>query len=774
MTINPRVALKKISVVEKKIDKKVESAKPQAKEQADEKDDSDGGESDADRTDDTESESPEISYSEDDDEDDLDFSVNDRFGQKKLTKRQRRKIAARKARKNEKQQPQECEMDVSQEADTSKEIKVRKTKSPKKGPSRTNSFKDANPVVPAITPPTIPKKNIVIYPSAIQETSGIQKSSIGNVVIVKTQKNSPNFGNPGFKTIIDRQVVGGMVVLNKKTVAIVPNPENPTKIAPETSKIVLAPKIEKKPEALPETVRKTFIDSDKKIDVIEDIRFTEFVPLTSEIIKTKIPAQISVQTHQSSQDLVNDLMGFETPAEATPETPSAPQSVVSGSMDLDDGLPEDVLQHVAELVEHKEIQEIIDKVQSFPDLSQLTEGADSTLNTSVEVTAATSSTISVSTPSTPQSSSLDLLKEKTPISVTKKTPIRVVRSDGRVIELPPIEAPATRSAKRRLQGSESSTSPALNPPSASKIPKIEKAASVKEPQSQSSSRRSSLAKSEKDGTLSGKSSRRQSAVVTETDEMDSDATWNSEDDPDRLWCICKQPHNNRFMICCDKCEDWFHGKCVNITKSKAREMEEKGKEWTCPNCKAKIKEGKDIKPVNQPKLTKFFTKHQKGADEVKAAPGMCVICKVNPARNDSVYCSDECIRNHANKHMDEPKKSATPTTPLPPGASPLPHSSHSHHHHHSSHSSSSSSSTPQHAKKDSSASNSPALNISTKSGENKKFSNILKDKNNKVRFFKCTFFFLEKSIMGMFLNKFYSFDSVPSEKSKTLQMRYTM
>lgn len=52
----------------------------------------------------------------------------------------------------------------------------------------------------------------------------------------------------------------------------------------------------------------------------------------------------------------------------------------------------------------------------------------------------------------------------------------------------------------------------------------------------------------------------------------------------RLWCICKQPHNNRFMICCDGCEDWFHGKCVNITKAMGQAMEEQGIEWRCPNC----------------------------------------------------------------------------------------------------------------------------------------------------------------------------------------------
>lgn len=51
-----------------------------------------------------------------------------------------------------------------------------------------------------------------------------------------------------------------------------------------------------------------------------------------------------------------------------------------------------------------------------------------------------------------------------------------------------------------------------------------------------------------------------------------------------LWCICRQPHNNRFMICCDKCEDWFHGKCVNVTKAMGVEMEERGVEWVCPSC----------------------------------------------------------------------------------------------------------------------------------------------------------------------------------------------
>ena len=79
----------------------------------------------------------------------------------------------------------------------------------------------------------------------------------------------------------------------------------------------------------------------------------------------------------------------------------------------------------------------------------------------------------------------------------------------------------------------------------------------------------------------------------DSDDEDSDEDMNSEDadsedDPHKLWCICQQPHNNRFMICCDNCLDWFHGKCVGITKKMGKEMEEAGNEWTCPKCKNEV------------------------------------------------------------------------------------------------------------------------------------------------------------------------------------------
>ncbi|KAJ4901236.1 PHD finger protein ALFIN-LIKE 6 [Raphanus sativus] len=37
---------------------------------------------------------------------------------------------------------------------------------------------------------------------------------------------------------------------------------------------------------------------------------------------------------------------------------------------------------------------------------------------------------------------------------------------------------------------------------------------------------------------------------------------------------------DEFWICCDACEKWFHGKCVNITPAKAEHI----KHYKCPSC----------------------------------------------------------------------------------------------------------------------------------------------------------------------------------------------
>ncbi|KAJ1519876.1 hypothetical protein ONE63_004117 [Megalurothrips usitatus] len=52
-------------------------------------------------------------------------------------------------------------------------------------------------------------------------------------------------------------------------------------------------------------------------------------------------------------------------------------------------------------------------------------------------------------------------------------------------------------------------------------------------------------------------------------------------DTQELYCLCKQPYDeSQFYICCDRCQDWFHGRCVGILQSEADNIDE----YTCPNC----------------------------------------------------------------------------------------------------------------------------------------------------------------------------------------------
>ena len=36
-----------------------------------------------------------------------------------------------------------------------------------------------------------------------------------------------------------------------------------------------------------------------------------------------------------------------------------------------------------------------------------------------------------------------------------------------------------------------------------------------------------------------------------------------------VFCICRKPDDGHFMIACDACYKWFHGKCVQITEEEA-------------------------------------------------------------------------------------------------------------------------------------------------------------------------------------------------------------
>ncbi|XP_017127520.1 nucleosome-remodeling factor subunit NURF301 isoform X2 [Drosophila elegans] len=58
----------------------------------------------------------------------------------------------------------------------------------------------------------------------------------------------------------------------------------------------------------------------------------------------------------------------------------------------------------------------------------------------------------------------------------------------------------------------------------------------------------------------------------------------------QLYCSCRQPYDeSQFYICCDKCQDWFHGRCVGILQSEAEFIDE----YVCPECQRKTDANSD-------------------------------------------------------------------------------------------------------------------------------------------------------------------------------------
>ena len=67
------------------------------------------------------------------------------------------------------------------------------------------------------------------------------------------------------------------------------------------------------------------------------------------------------------------------------------------------------------------------------------------------------------------------------------------------------------------------------------------------------------------------------------------------------YCICDRPEDGKFMVGCDVCDNWFHPKCVNISKRVAKSLDY----FVCPHCKDFIPE-EDRKQVFFSFLKLFF------------------------------------------------------------------------------------------------------------------------------------------------------------------------
>uniref|UniRef100_A0A667ZYH7 Death inducer-obliterator 1 n=1 Tax=Myripristis murdjan TaxID=586833 RepID=A0A667ZYH7_9TELE len=151
-------------------------------------------------------------------------------------------------------------------------------------------------------------------------------------------------------------------------------------------------------------------------------------------------------------------------------------------------------------------------------------------------------------------------------------------------------------------------------------------------------------------------------------------------DPNALYCICRQKHNKRFMICCDRCEEWFHGDCVGITEARGRLMERNGEDYICPNLDPSAsateeKTGDDlgikgrIEKATNPTGKKKIKIFQPVAEESNLPKCIGPGCE-NNAQPDSVYCGNDCILRHAAVAMKSKERAKAQKTKSTPKVTP--------------------------------------------------------------------------------------------------------
>ncbi|KLO14429.1 hypothetical protein SCHPADRAFT_939500 [Schizopora paradoxa] len=101
------------------------------------------------------------------------------------------------------------------------------------------------------------------------------------------------------------------------------------------------------------------------------------------------------------------------------------------------------------------------------------------------------------------------------------------------------------------------------------------------------------------------------------------------DEDDKLYCICRTRYDeDRVMIACDRCDEWYHTQCVKMPDLHVDLVDQ----FICPTC-VKRNHGLHLKTTYKPRCFAGL-KHSK--------PNSADACH-KPARGAySKYCSDEC------------------------------------------------------------------------------------------------------------------------------------
>ncbi|XP_026224167.1 CXXC-type zinc finger protein 1a isoform X1 [Anabas testudineus] len=121
-----------------------------------------------------------------------------------------------------------------------------------------------------------------------------------------------------------------------------------------------------------------------------------------------------------------------------------------------------------------------------------------------------------------------------------------------------------------------------------------------------------------------------------------------------VYCVCRKPDINCFMIGCDSCTEWFHGDCIGVSEKAAKAI----RVWYCPSCrerdssleikyrpkKTKEKEEKepeperDSKPDGDGSSTPQPRMDRRRGSQIKRSARMCGECDACLRTEDCAQC----------------------------------------------------------------------------------------------------------------------------------------
>uniref|UniRef100_A0A9J8DEN7 CXXC-type zinc finger protein 1 n=1 Tax=Cyprinus carpio carpio TaxID=630221 RepID=A0A9J8DEN7_CYPCA len=100
----------------------------------------------------------------------------------------------------------------------------------------------------------------------------------------------------------------------------------------------------------------------------------------------------------------------------------------------------------------------------------------------------------------------------------------------------------------------------------------------------------------------------------------------------RVYCVCRKPDTNCFMIGCDNCNEWFHGDCIKISEKMAKTI----RVWYCEKCRSK-NESLEIK--FRPKKSREKEAEADGTDNQQdRSARMCGECEPCMRTEDCGLC----------------------------------------------------------------------------------------------------------------------------------------